>query len=170
VRRFTPLTKLAIQDCRELETLNGGWPFLTSLSISVCPHLNWENGILLPSSLQELHLWDCGNFSLRYLQNLTSLQSFQMDACKHIQYIPRDLWSSLKLLQRLCIMNCENLVSIGASEGIEHIPKVHIGSCPKLKDVPQPLWRGYSGGGYGVINFYRIRVNGLSATNLVSYP
>jgi len=168
--KFTPLTKLAIQDCRELETLNGGWPFLTSLSISVCPHLNWENGILLPSSLQELHLWDCGNFSLRYLQNLTSLQSLQMDACKHIQYIPRDLWSSLKSLQRLCIMNCENLVSIGASEGIEHIPKVHIGSCPKLKDVPQPLWRGYSGGGYGVINFYRIRVNGLSATNLVSYP
>jgi len=52
-------------------------------AISVCPHLKWENGMVLPSSLQKLHLWDCGNFSLRYLENLTSLQSLQMDTCKH---------------------------------------------------------------------------------------
>jgi len=66
-------------------------------------------------------------------------------------------------------MNCENLVSIGAPEGIAHVLKVHIASCPKLKEVQQPLWRGYSGGGYGVINYYRIRVNGLSAVAPITY-
>jgi hypothetical protein len=73
-----------------------------------------------------------------------------MDACKHIEYIPHDLWCShLKSLQQLIIMNCEDLVSVGAPEGIAHIPKVHIADCPKLKEVEQPLVRGCFSGRYG---------------------
>ncbi|CAD6248378.1 unnamed protein product [Miscanthus lutarioriparius] len=138
------LTELTIGECRELETLNGGWPILKSLSIMLCPRLKWENGIVLPSSLQSLHLWDRGYFSVRCLENLTSLNSLVMTVCKHIEYIPRDLWSSnLKSLQKLTIKHCEDVVSIGGQEVIAHIPKVDIQNCPNLKEVQQPLLRGY---------------------------
>jgi hypothetical protein len=140
---FPLLTDLTILACRELETLNVAWPILKSLSISLCPRLKWENGIVLPPSLQKLRLYDCGYFSVRCLENLTSLESLEVFTCKHIEYIPRDLWSNnLKSLQRINIMNCENLVSIGAPEGIAHIPKVRIRNCRKLKEVEQPLCRG----------------------------
>jgi hypothetical protein len=100
-----------------------------------CPRLKWENGIVLPSSLQSLFLWDCGYFSVSCLENLASLESLQMIRCKHIEYIPRDLWSSnLKSLQKLSIINCEDLVSIGGPEAIAHI-YVFIDGCPKLKEV-----------------------------------
>jgi hypothetical protein len=73
------------------------------------------------------------------LENLTSLKSLEMSACKHIEYIPRDLWSSsLKSLQELKIWYCGDLVSIGGPEPIAHIPIVDIQSCPKLKEVQQP--------------------------------
>jgi hypothetical protein len=67
-----------------------------------------------------------------------------MFICEHIEYIPCDLWSSsLKSLQELKIKYCEKLVSIGGSEAIAHIPKVRIDGCPELKEVLQPLQRGY---------------------------
>jgi hypothetical protein len=138
------LTDLTIQYCRELETLNGDWPILKSLSIMERPRLKWENGIVLPSSLQKLFLWECGYFSVGLLENLTSLKSLKMFTCKHIEYIPRDLWSSdLKSLQELKIVTCEELVSIGGPEAIAHIPNVEIQNCPKLKEVHQPLSRGH---------------------------
>jgi len=67
-----------------------------------------------------------------------------MTVCKHIEYIQRDLWSSnLKSLQKLTIKHCEDVVSIGGQEAIAHIPKVDIQNCPNLKEVQQPLLRGY---------------------------
>jgi hypothetical protein len=138
------LTDLTIQYCSELETFNGGWPILKSLSIMSCPRLNLENRIVLPSSLQYLYLRDCGYFSARCLENLTSLESLNIQSCKHIEYIPGDLWSSnLKSLQVLIVHFCGDLVSIGGPEAIAHIPKVNIKNCPKLKEVQQPLHRGY---------------------------
>jgi hypothetical protein len=138
------LTHLTIANCRELETLNGGWPILKSLDISGCPRLKWENGIVLPSSLQKLELHNCGYFSVRCLENLTSLKSLKMFACMHIEYIPRDVWSSsLKSLQKLSMLFCGDLVSIGGPEAIAHIPIVLIENCLKLKEVQQPLHRGY---------------------------
>ena len=81
-------------------------------------------------------------FSVRCLENLTSLELLVMNTCKHIEYIPRELWSSnLKSLLKLSIINCEDLVSIGGPEAIAHISKVRIQMCPKLKEVQQPLWR-----------------------------
>jgi hypothetical protein len=67
-----------------------------------------------------------------------------MNGCKHREYIPCDLWSSnRKSIQELTIMDCEDLVSIGGPEAIAHIPKVDIQNCPKLKEIQQPLRRGY---------------------------
>jgi hypothetical protein len=141
---FPLLSYLRILNCRELETLNGGWPILERLNIMGCPRLKWENRIVLPSSLQKLELWDCGYFSVRCIRNLTSLQTLGILTCKHIEYIPHDLWSSnLKSLQELIIMDCEDLVSIGGPEAISHIPKVCILNCPKLMEVRQPLQRGF---------------------------
>ncbi|XP_066324676.1 putative disease resistance protein RGA3 [Miscanthus floridulus] len=141
---FPLLSFLKIQSCRMLETLIGGWPILKSLYISGCPRLKWENRMVLPSSLQKLQLCDCGYFSVRYLENLTSLKSLEMLTCNHIEYIPRDLWSSnLKSLQELKIWDCEELVSIGGPEAIAHIPIVLIQDCPKLMEVRQPLQTGF---------------------------
>jgi hypothetical protein len=136
------LTDLTIQDCRELETVNGGWPILKSFSVMSYPRLKWENGIVLPLSLQNLRLRYCGYFFVRCLENLTSLESLEMNTCKDIEYVLRDLWSSnLKSLQHLTIKDYEDLVSIGGPEAIAHIPKVIIRDCPKLKEIQQPLQR-----------------------------
>jgi hypothetical protein len=98
---------------REQALINpdGSCPILKSLYIWSCPRLKWENGLVLPSSLQKLQLRDCGcgYFFVRCLENLTSLDSLEMTNCKHIEYIPHDLWSSnLKSLQKLSICGCED--------------------------------------------------------------
>ncbi|CAD6252150.1 unnamed protein product [Miscanthus lutarioriparius] len=147
--KFPLLTFLAIRSCFQLETLrHGSFSCLENLAIESCPRLKWQSEMVLPSSLQELTLTDCGDLSAwfpRCLEKFTSLKSLKMDKCKHIEYIPRGLWiSNLKSLQELKITNCEDLVSIGASEGIAHIPKVWIENCTKLEEVQQPLRRGYS--------------------------
>jgi hypothetical protein len=141
---FLLLTDLVIENCIELETLNGSWPILKTLYISMCPCLKWENRIVLPPSLQKLTVRYCDYFSVSCLENLASLESLEISyTCKHLEYIPRDLWSSnLKSLQELKIMSCGDLVSIGEPEAIAHIPRVRIQGCPKLMEILQPLRRG----------------------------
>ncbi|CAL5058816.1 unnamed protein product [Urochloa decumbens] len=171
--KFPKLTHLSVEICPMLETIDdlllyfpaiqsinissclllslpteifGRFSFLKDLDISYCPWLNWQDGIVLPSSLQKVRLRSCGEFSASFsscLKNLTSLESLEMDSCAGIVTLPCNIWSSyLKSLQKLIIVHCPDLVSIGGPRAIENIKVVRIQYCPKLLDVEQPLGKG----------------------------
>lgn len=124
----------------------GGFHFLEDLYISECPRLKWQSGIgLLPCSLRDLTLDDCGDFSVLIpgcLQDLTSLEKLDMRSCKGLVSVPGDLWGNLKSLQTLMIQNFPDLVSIGGPTAITNVNKVLINHCWKLREIQQPLYRG----------------------------
>ena len=125
-----------------------GFPRLKHLDISWCHRLDWQSGMLLPSSLQKLRLWSYGDFSAWFpscLENLTSLESLKITDCECIVSIPGDLWSSnLKSLKSLSFDHCSKLKSIGGPDAIAHIRDLLIGGCPDLKEIDQPLRKGSS--------------------------
>ena len=77
------------------------------------------------------------------LQDLTSLETLDMSSCKGIVSVPGDLWGNLKSLKTLMIQNFPDLVSIGGPTAIANINKVLIKNCWKLKEIEQPLCRGF---------------------------
>ncbi|CAL4888489.1 unnamed protein product [Urochloa decumbens] len=146
---FPAIQSINISSCLLLSLpteIFGRFSFLKDLDISYCPWLNWQDGIALPSSLQKVRLRSCGEFSASFsscLKNLTSLESLEMDSCAGIVTLPCNIWSSyLKSLQKLIIVHCPDLVSIGGPRAIENIKVVRIQYCPKLLDVQQPLGKG----------------------------
>ncbi|XP_066377512.1 putative disease resistance protein RGA4 [Miscanthus floridulus] len=75
--KFPFLTHLAIGWCPKLETLDGlltheYLPAIKDLTIMSCPRLNWQSGMMLPSSIQRLQLHDSGNISRSCLVSHTS--------------------------------------------------------------------------------------------------
>jgi len=123
-----------------------GFPRLKHLDISWCHRLDWQSGMLLPSSLQKLRLWSYGDFSAWFpscLENLTSLESLKISHCEGIVSVPGDLWSSnLKSLKSLEFHHCSKLKSIGGPDAIADIRDLYIDDCPDLKEIDQPLWKG----------------------------
>jgi hypothetical protein len=108
----------------------GSFPFLNDLGIWNCPSLTWQRGLVLPSSLLELNLIDCGYFSTwlpSCLENVTSLVILRIIKCRGITYITdQTLSSNLASLQELCIEDCPDLVSIGRGKLIAKLKKVRI--------------------------------------------
>ncbi|KAF2944212.1 disease resistance protein RGA2 isoform X1 [Oryza sativa Japonica Group] len=157
IRTFSSLTVLTIHGCEKLLTLDdllkqeylpfiksikisycqgllslpgemfGSFPFLNDLGIWNCPSLTWQRGLVLPSSLLELNLIDCGYFSTwlpSCLENVTSLVILRIIKCRGITYITdQTLSSNLASLQELCIEDCPDLVSIGRGKLIAKLKK-----------------------------------------------
>ncbi|CAM0948029.1 unnamed protein product [Alopecurus aequalis] len=134
--------------CEGLVTLPGetfgSFRSLKHLYVRLCPCLNWQRGLVLPSSLQTLELYDCGDFSACVpgcLENLTSLVSLKIRECEGLTSIPDTIWrNNLALLEELVIDHCPNLVSIGGAEAVAKIKTVEIHRCLELKEAPQ-IWR-----------------------------
>ncbi|KAL6889001.1 hypothetical protein ACP4OV_010027 [Aristida adscensionis] len=151
---YLPAIKaIDVDNCRELQSLPGdrfgSFPSLIYLVISDSPRLNWQCGMVLPSSLKYLSLRRCGYFSVwlnSCLENLTSLQTLEISfSCTGCTSIPGRIWSrNLVSLQGLFIYGCPNLESIGGVKAIENLKNVHIYDCPKLKGIKQPLFKGKS--------------------------
>jgi hypothetical protein len=64
--KFPFLTHLTIEYCYALETVDDlltheCLPAIEDLTIWSCPQLNWQSGRMLPSSIQELNLWELEN-------------------------------------------------------------------------------------------------------------
>jgi len=65
------------ENCDKLEILadiltHEYLPAIKELAISSCPRLNWQSGMMLPSSIQSLQLFDSGNISRSCLVSHTS--------------------------------------------------------------------------------------------------
>ncbi|KAF7044968.1 hypothetical protein CFC21_054124 [Triticum aestivum] len=173
-RVFTNLTSLTIYMCKELSTIDGlldekylpaiesitfsscnklsihskrlgVFSLLKDLKVYKCHQINWE-GLVLPSSLQCLHLEACGDVSSSIpscLENLQYLVSLKISSCPYITSIPGHLWiSTLSSLQELEIRYCWDLVSIGGADDISEIQNVLIEDCRNLKGIMQPVKRG----------------------------
>jgi hypothetical protein len=112
---------------------------LEEFEVKWCPRVNWQRGLVLPSSLQILSFNDCGDISILFpscLQNLAFLVSLNIHHCQGIKSIPGNVWqSNLLSLKRLSIMSCPNLESIGGKEAIAKIEFVEVTSCLKMKDL-----------------------------------
>ncbi|XP_037480241.1 putative disease resistance protein RGA4 [Triticum dicoccoides] len=137
------IQKIDIYSCPKLVSLPVerfvSFPYLKHLKVWDCESLNWQMGLVLPSSLQSLSLQKCGDTSPcvpSCLENLTSLVSLRISGCKSITSIPSNIWrTTLASLEELNIEDFPNLVSIGGRKAIAKIKKVTIYSCPKLKEV-----------------------------------
>ncbi|CAL9114318.1 unnamed protein product, partial [Musa textilis] len=92
---------------------------LAKLSIRSCPNLlsmtrSWDIDILLPPSIEQLMLSDCGNLGKLLpgcLHNLTSLVLLEIGDCRCIESLPATSLLHLKRLQYLKIWNCGELRS-----------------------------------------------------------
>ncbi|XP_037480917.1 putative disease resistance protein RGA4 [Triticum dicoccoides] len=139
------IEEIHVTDCLELLSLPferfGSSPNLKHLVVDNCPSLNWQRGLVLPSSLQRLSLQWCGNISPYVpscLQSLTSLVSLEIGGCNGITSIPGNIWHSyLASLENLVIQDCPNLVSIGGANAVAQIKKVMILRCPNLEEAEQ---------------------------------
>uniref|UniRef100_A0ACD5WP08 Uncharacterized protein n=1 Tax=Avena sativa TaxID=4498 RepID=A0ACD5WP08_AVESA len=142
--------RIHVKDCSGLVSLPGerfgSFSSLKELKISECNKLSWRRGLVLPSSLQILSLYDCGDISAwvpSCLQNLASLVTLKIIYCRHITSIPGNLWSTnCTSLENLMIRDCEDIVSIGGENAISEIKNVSIEFCPKLEELEQPMLRG----------------------------
>ncbi|KAE8796802.1 disease resistance protein RGA2 [Hordeum vulgare] len=123
------IERILVGRCGKLISLSsemfGSFPFLKDLKIHDCPSINWQRGLVFPSSLQRLYLRSCGDISAwvpSSLQNLASLVSLQMIECPRVVSIPGEVWSSdLTSLEELKIQDCPDLVSIGGAKAIAEI-------------------------------------------------
>ncbi|KAK1626174.1 hypothetical protein QYE76_000489 [Lolium multiflorum] len=134
--------KITISGCPELSLPGerfGSFHSLKKFEVRWCYRLNWQRGLVLPSSLQELSFNDCGDISIVFpscLHNLAFLVSLNIQDCRSIRSIPGNVWqSNLLSLKRLTITSCPNLESIGGKEAIAKIQYVKVASCGKMKDM-----------------------------------
>jgi hypothetical protein len=138
------IEEININRCPELQSLPVerfvSFPYLKDLLVFDCPSLNWQMGLVLPSSLQKLGLKKCGDISPYVpscLQNLTSLVSLSIGG-HGITSIPGDIWRCNRAsLEELCISDCPDLVSIGGARAVAKIERVLISECPNLEELEQ---------------------------------
>ncbi|XP_064997346.1 putative disease resistance RPP13-like protein 1 [Musa acuminata AAA Group] len=135
---------IEIAECAELKWQPvKGFKELTSLaalSICSCPNLmgmtrDWAIDILLPPSIEELVLSDCGNLGKLLpgcLHNLTSLTRLEIGDCPSIESLPETSLLHLKRLQSLSIWHCDELRSIDGLRVLESLRELTIKLCPKL--------------------------------------
>lgn len=143
------IERIHLRFCYKLVSLPGEWfgnfSSLKELEITYCSRLSWR-GFVLPTSLQILSLYDCGDISAwvpSCLVNLASLVTLKIIECRRITSIPDNLWSTnLTSLENLLIWNCSDIVSIGGGNAISEIKNVSILACPKLEELKQPMLRG----------------------------
>ncbi|CAL9048702.1 unnamed protein product, partial [Musa banksii] len=118
---FPCLRKLQIERCPRLKRMPPLPTSVESLSLCEvgCPKLlsmtrDGDNDILLPPSIKELVLSDCGNLGkllLGCLHNLTSLTRLEIGDCRCIESLPATSLLHLKRLEYLKIWKCGELRS-----------------------------------------------------------
>ncbi|RRT71919.1 hypothetical protein B296_00034972 [Ensete ventricosum] len=118
-REFTTLENLSIRNCPKLMSMTQGE----------------ENDLLLPPSIKELELCDCGNLGRSLpgcLHNLSSLTQLAILNCPYIISFPREVMLHLKELGNVRIRNCDGLGSIEGLQVLKSLKRLEIIGCPRL--------------------------------------
>ncbi|CAL9041414.1 unnamed protein product [Musa banksii] len=127
------LVSLPVKRFRELTSLE-------NLSIHSCPVLmsmtrDEDIELLLPPSVKQLYLIDCGDLSKSLpacLHNVTSLTKLEIGGCPYLMSLPREQMLHLKQLQCLSIKHCDELTSVEGLRVLNSIRFLTILRCPKL--------------------------------------
>uniref|UniRef100_A0A0D9XU67 NB-ARC domain-containing protein n=1 Tax=Leersia perrieri TaxID=77586 RepID=A0A0D9XU67_9ORYZ len=133
---------LSIVDCEKLiraPLLFSEMDNLVEFHIGECYRLKMmenDNDVLLPSTLKELSIVQCGDLqlpllgSLFGLTNLTSLSLY----CTRAQSLPSaDVFRSLKALREMVATGCTSLASLGGLGALSYLTWLEIVGCPKLE-------------------------------------
>ncbi|CAD5167369.1 unnamed protein product [Musa acuminata subsp. malaccensis] len=127
------LVSLPVKRFRELTSLE-------NLSIQSCPVLmsmtrDEDIELLLPPSVKQLDLIDCGDLSKSLpacLHNVTSLTKLEIGGCPYLMSLPREQMLHLKQLQCLSIKHCDELTSVEGLRVLNSLRFLTILRCPKL--------------------------------------
>jgi hypothetical protein len=130
IKRCNNLMHLPLEEFIKLKSL-------TSLSIAKCPNLKaCVSGTLLPSSLEELCIGNCGELEeplANSVRNATSLIRLSLEGCAKITSLPSaEVFSRLTELKWLEIKNCKELVSLGGIDALASLDNLEIFGCDKL--------------------------------------
>ncbi|WJX22365.1 hypothetical protein P8452_11678 [Trifolium repens] len=108
---------------------------LESLDITDCSSAMSFPGDCLPTSLKQLSITKCKylNFPNQNHQH-ESLQTLRIDgSCDSLSSLPLD---NLPNLDRLQILNCENIEHLSASKILSNLVGIYIRCCTNLKSLP----------------------------------
>uniref|UniRef100_A0A453JLW1 NB-ARC domain-containing protein n=2 Tax=Aegilops tauschii subsp. strangulata TaxID=200361 RepID=A0A453JLW1_AEGTS len=146
------LRVLTIVDCKHLESAS--IPFeemkqLKELAVMQCPKLRTMRDAkdkLVPSSLRELAIGGCGDLEiplLGSLQLLTNLSRLELQNCSSLLSLPSaDVFKSLRSLQNIYVMRCENISSLGGLGSLSSLQHLAISNCNKLTEAGSSLLSG----------------------------
>ncbi|KAJ0962549.1 hypothetical protein J5N97_027671 [Dioscorea zingiberensis] len=140
------LQEVIIFRCKMLISLGGlaALPSLEKLIIMQCPNLmivvpsdEDSHGALLPESLTDLTIYDCGfldTYMGRCLMGLTRLSELQLSQCQNMTSLPTaEELMHLTSLHGLRIEECDQLVSVGGLHVLlSSLQILGIFKCPRL--------------------------------------
>lgn len=166
---FLPAVKnIHIESCPELMTLPvdklHGFSSLEEIIIELCPKLNTQSAMRLPSSLQILMLYACGGIETMDFPQLGSsllLEGLWIWNCPDLRFIDVSINVALTVseasssrnvgafssLARLTIIGCRGLLSLDEFLTPAYLPAVKnilIESCPELMSLPVDRLHGFS--------------------------
>jgi hypothetical protein len=144
-RYIKTLRVLNIVDCRKLKCaplLFGKMNNLTEFSIGSCYLLRVMEKVddrLLPRTLQELSIVQCGDLQLPLLASLpglTNLTSLSLRNCSRVRSLPSSgVFKSLAALRELFVTECIALSSMGGLGALSHLAWLEITACEKLLEA-----------------------------------
>uniref|UniRef100_A0ACD5UPT8 Uncharacterized protein n=1 Tax=Avena sativa TaxID=4498 RepID=A0ACD5UPT8_AVESA len=143
---FLSLEELNIDYCENLlylpfdrlQTL----PLLKSLTVVGCPKLMAPQAdISLSPSIRELYIGSCGVYEtclLTSLCSLTSLTTLRLADCTMTALPSADVFRSLRAVQHLAIVNCNELAALDGIEELTSLTELKVIRCAKLLCIPSP--------------------------------
>ncbi|KAM0839309.1 hypothetical protein ACQ4PT_060386 [Festuca glaucescens] len=150
VKGFSSLAKIRIWMCEKLLSLDefmtpAYLPVVKAVSVSTCEELTSLSVDRL-DGLQDLEISSCPKLNLHRVMTFpSSLKKLDLNYCKGIESINinNSQSRSSSELEHLRISQCPGLKSIGGATAIDEIIYVYISGSPELKEIQQPLNRGY---------------------------
>ncbi|TVT99493.1 hypothetical protein EJB05_55162, partial [Eragrostis curvula] len=137
---------IAIEECGNLVSIPAhrfeGFPCLRDLKVRWCPKIVCPREMVLPPSIRQLSVVDCGELDRSFpvcLENLTSLTFLQLVTCNNVKFIPLSSFTGTNMLKCLVLIDCPELLSVRGSYCLSSIQYADISNCPKLTGVEQPF-------------------------------
>ncbi|WVZ50588.1 hypothetical protein U9M48_001829, partial [Paspalum notatum var. saurae] len=134
---------LNIVDCTKLTRaplLFGEMNDLTEFRIGSCYLLRMlekADGGLLPYTLKELSMVQCGDLQIPLLDSLcglTNLTSLSIDNCSRVKSLPSsEVFRSLRALREMFVTNCIYLSSMGGLGALPDLTWLEITECEKIQ-------------------------------------